>query len=570
MSVLARLSLRGRFLGLVLFGVVLPLGLAGFWLIRSSQRTGTELVRTRLAESLEEMVEAFGRQWSRNQSELLNLAEAEAVRSALRGESAWPPRDSASRADLVRLWGAVSGFAWLVEISDNEGRPVARFPDELGEPRSIGSPPPGFLNYEIAAREPFSGERLGTLSVRFRSDALVSTTGSATRLSGSVLAILDQRSGSFLTPLPVDPELFAQERFTWGDEEWMTLGRDVVDPPLRFTLAAPLGPVTAPLAEAERRGTVALLLVIAVAFALATLFIHRITRSLGGLSSAAAAVAGGDLEAHAPEVGPPEVRETARAFNSMSGALRRTLDRLSQREALAAVGEFAASLAHEVRNPLTSIRMDVERSARRLETDPEAARALAERALEEIDRLNASVTDFLRVARSGRVVLGPIDLRAPLEAAVRAAAPRFAEKGCDLEFTPPGHPVGVHGDQGALEQLVLNLLLNAGDAVTAGVRAGIGVEASGAEVAVSVWDQGSGIPEADRDRIFEPFYTTKERGTGLGLAIARRIARAHGSDLELDSAPGRGSTFRFRLQRSTGGADRIVTARPSGGHGPLP
>jgi len=327
------------------------------------------------------------------------------------------------------------------------------------------------------------------------------------------------------------------------------VSRDVVEPPLRFTLAAPLGPVMTPMSEAARRGSIALLVATLATFGLATVLTRRLTASLEDLSRAAGSVAAGDLEARVEEAGPPAVRALARAFNGMSAALRRTLDRLSQREALAAVGEFAASLAHEVRNPLTSIRVDIERSTRKLDHDPEATRALLQRALGEVDRLNTSVTDFLRIARSGHVTFSGIDLRTPLEAAARAAEHRFAERGCTLDYVPAPEPVPVRGDAGSLEQLVLNLLLNAADAMQPGGRAGIRVDGAGSDVTVTVWDDGPGIPEEDRERVFEPFYSTKTDGTGLGLAIARRCARAHDSDLEIVSSASPRTMFRFRLRR---------------------
>jgi signal transduction histidine kinase len=571
MNTLRRLTLRGRFMGLVLFGVLLPLGLVGFWLIRSSQNSGVELVRARLVESLAQIVDDFGREWSANHSLLLNLAESGAVTNALRGSVMWPPpQPSSSYEELSRRWGDVADFAWLIEINDHDGRPLARLPDDIGERRAPISPPFGFLNYEIPVRARMSGEDIGALVIRFRTDALLRTAVSTGGMGGSMLSIRDRRSGSWLMPLPIDPDSLSKERFMFRDQPWLSATRDVVDPPLSFTLAAPLEPITEPLNDAARRGTLALLLAVIAAFTLATLFAHRLTSSLGGLSGAARAVASGDLEARAPEAGSPEVRATARAFNAMSQTLRDTLDRLSQREALAAVGEFAASLAHEVRNPLTSIRMDLERCQRRLESDPDGARALTERALGEIDRLNASVTDFLRVARSGHVTLRPIDLRAPLEAAVRAAAPRFAEKAGELVYEGPAAPLLVEGEEGSLEQLVLNLLLNAADAIPDGGRAAIVLDVRTREVVVSVQDEGRGVPPSERERVFEPFFTTREQGTGLGLAIARRIARAHGSELELEGADPEGATFRFRLRLCPGEAARIITDGSGPGHEPVP
>ena len=128
------------------------------------------------------------------------------------------------------------------------------------------------------------------------------------------------------------------------------LVRDIV-------LAAPLGPFTEPFERTARRGTLALIAIALVAFTLATLVTGRLTRSLGQLADAADAVSAGHLERKVEETGGDETRRVARAFNTMVTSLRETLMRLTQKESLAAVGEFATSLAHEVRNPLTSVRL---------------------------------------------------------------------------------------------------------------------------------------------------------------------------------------------------------------------
>jgi signal transduction histidine kinase len=245
-------------------------------------------------------------------------------------------------------------------------------------------------------------------------------------------------------------------------------------------------------------------------------------------------------------VGPPEIKGVAEAFNSMTESLDRTLQTLTQREAVAAVGEFASSLAHEVRNPLTSVRMDLQLTRQKFgkETD---AQVLLDHALSEIDRLNESVSGFLRIARSGRAALGRVDLRLPLDAAVRAARPHFDERKSSLEYEPSATPVWVTADTGATEQLVLNLLLNATDALEPGARAGVTVEIANESATVRVWDEGHGIASEDVKHIFEPFFSTKEEGTGLGLAVAQRIARAHGSELQVESESGKGTKFCFTL-----------------------
>jgi signal transduction histidine kinase len=293
-----------------------------------------------------------------------------------------------------------------------------------------------------------------------------------------------------------------------------------------LVLAAPVTPFTEPFQQAARRNLWILAIVALAVFALATLLTRRTTRALVRLAAAAEAVSEGDLDRRVEDAPGDEVGRVARAFNSMTESLRRTLRELSQRQALAAVGEFAASLAHEVRNPLTSIRVDLQRVEEKL-PDESDARDLLGRALSEIERVDRSVTGALRVARSGSVTLEPVDIRQPLEAAIHSAEPELEAHGATLAVEPAGaDPLWVKGDAPALEQLFLNLLLG---------------------VSISVRDTGRGIPLENIERIFEPFYSTRPEGTGLGLAIAQRIATAHGGELEIVSTPGAGTTVRLRL-----------------------
>ncbi|MGD2124222.1 MAG: HAMP domain-containing sensor histidine kinase, partial [Gemmatimonadota bacterium] len=354
--------------------------------------------------------------------------------------------------------------------------------------------------------------------------------------------------GTFpLVPLSMDPELFAQDRFTWAEETWVTVRDTLYEPPLQVVLAAPLGALGQPFETATQRGLMALLAVLGVAVFLATLATRRITRPLGELADGADTVAQGNLDVMVAEAGPDEVRRVAGAFNTMTENLRRTLQELSQRESLAAVGEFAASLAHEVRNPLTAISLDLRRAQKHV-NEGGAAKELLEQALTEVKRLDASVTDALRLARSGLLSPARLDLRQPIEAALRAAEPAFQECGGELRpIALPEEPVWVKGEPGALEQLFLNLLLNSANALKPGGQAGIDIAQESRRIRISVRDTGRGIPAEEMDRIFEPFFSTSSEGTGLGLPIAQRIARAHGGELQLDSTPGEGTTAEVTL-----------------------
>lgn len=542
------LSLRSRFLLLVLLGAVVPLGLVGYWLSRSARQSGEQLVRERLETSLLEIVNSVGSQWGGHRSALLDLAEDPAVVAALReGRGLQESADAAALERLDRVWAAAAGIAAEATVRDRGEDVAGRLP-YAEEPDGRVPAAGGLvrLPYSIAIRDPGSGARLGTLEVQLRTERLLPAGVLISGVGGAMLALFDDRTGEPLAPLPLESESFDRPQFSYMGDDWITVAHRLREPPLRFALAGPVGSVTRPFEEAARRGTLALLVVALVAFALATLLTRRFTRSLLQLADAAAAVSHGDLSRRAEEEGPPEIKGMARAFNSMTESLSRTLQKLTQREAAAAVGEFAASLAHEVRNPLTAVSMDLQLTRQKLGNQPDVCE-LVDHALSEIERLNESVDGVLRIARSGHASPNRLDLRAPLAAAVRAARPRFAEREASLEFSPSEAPIWATADGGAIEQLVLNLLLNAADSLEPGGRAGLTVEVTNGGAEIRVWDEGGGVAPDDLPRVFDAFYSTKDDGTGLGLAVAQRIARAHGSELRIESDPGVGTTFRFVL-----------------------
>lgn len=544
--------LRTRFLLILLLGAVVPLGLVGWWLTRTTLRSGEELLRTRLSQTLDEIVQTIGRNWVSRRSELLRLAETSAVQAALaERRQVLSAANDERLGELEQRWAAVAEAVERVTLYDLDGEiqgtlPAADRP-ALGSATGFAS---SVLPLQMAVYDYGSDGRIGTMEVRLRTSSLLPSDLVLPGLGGSVLALFDATGTTPLLPLTIERDLLARDRFAWAGETWLAVRHTLYEPPLLVTLSAPLGALGQPFETAARRGAIALLAVALSAVVVATLATRRITRPLERLADGAGAVAQGELELAVAEDGPDEIRRVARAFNTMTVSLRQTLRELSRRESLAAVGEFAASLAHEVRNPLTAIRLDLQRAREHL-SDGERSSALVDHALHEVARLDASVTGGLRLARSGQPSLTPLDLRQPLEAAYHAAEPRFNASGAVLEpLVLPTDPVWTKGDAGALEQLFLNILLNAAEALGASMRAGVELERADGTVHVSIWDRGKGIAPEQMDRIFEPFYSTSPEGTGLGLPIARRIARAHGGELEIESRPGGGTTARITL-RST-------------------
>jgi two-component system sensor histidine kinase HydH len=231
----------------------------------------------------------------------------------------------------------------------------------------------------------------------------------------------------------------------------------------------------------------------------------------------------------------------------MTENLRRTLVDVVQRESFAAVEKFASALAHEVRNPLSAIRLDLQRVEETLETES-WARATQQRALREVEQLERAVSSALRIARSGSVTRHRINLLDPIRAAAEAAAPEFAARGAHLDpLAAEPCDVPVLGDSTALTQAFLNLLLNAAQALEPGGRARIEVGVAAGEVTVTVQDDGTGISAEHLTRVFELFFSTRSRGSGLGLPVARQIVMAHEGRIGIESGAGRGTTVRLTL-----------------------
>jgi PAS domain S-box-containing protein len=233
--------------------------------------------------------------------------------------------------------------------------------------------------------------------------------------------------------------------------------------------------------------------------------------------------------------------------------------RLAQSERLAALGTLLAGIGHELNNPLSYTLLGIEQALAQLArlTAPPGniakLREALESALEGATRAAAVVGQIRATTRPDVEERGPVDLRAVLEAALRVTHNEIHHRArlvTDLAELPPGL---VTGNAQRLEQLFLNLLVNAVQALPDG-RAENEIRvvlrpASPTEVVVEVSDNGPGIPDEVRSRIFDPFFTTRPvgRGLGLGLSICHGIVTSHGGTITVESAPGRGSTFRIVL-----------------------
>ena len=297
----------------------------------------------------------------------------------------------------------------------------------------------------------------------------------------------------------------------------------------------------------ERR---TLLIASLVSAILIVLLFHRLSRQLrmriGLLLSGAKAISSGELDHRIAEHGNDEIASVSHAFNAMSGKLKEYLERAVRLEKLAAVGEFANWIAHEIRNPLASMKTSVQALARR-ENDPKRAQLLGE--MEgEIDRLARVVSELVDFGRPRSPTPGVVPVRDLARRVSAIIEPEALARG--VHFSLQGNPnLELWADPDQIQQIVLNLALNAVQATPDKGALIMRATAEGDQIAIEIEDTGCGIPAELLGRITDPFFTTKTKGVGLGLSISRHLCELNGGQMTIDSAPGQGTRFTLVLLR---------------------
>ncbi len=222
------------------------------------------------------------------------------------------------------------------------------------------------------------------------------------------------------------------------------------------------------------------------------------------------------------------------------GEVRRLQNEIRRKEKLAAVGELAAGVAHEIRNPLSSIKGIATYFKDKFENQPEDTEA-AGVMIQEVDRLNRVISELLEFARPAQLQMKKTDIAALLLDSVRLVRPDAASQGIDIDISETSEPLMADIDADRLSQCLLNLYLNAIQAMKTGGKLSIGASRRNGHIAIEIRDTGSGIPAADLSKIFDPYYTTKPKGTGLGLAIVHKIMEAHNGRVKVRSISGEGT-----------------------------
>ena len=222
---------------------------------------------------------------------------------------------------------------------------------------------------------------------------------------------------------------------------------------------------------------------------------------------------------------------------------------LRQANSPAVLGQTLARIAHEIRNPLTAIQLLAEELLQ--QQSKEEKTDIANDILIATHSLNAIISNLLRSVRPAKPHFREIDLAEVLDEVMLFANYAIKEKGIKLEKWHPGHRLLCEGDPEQLKQVMLNLILNAVQAMGDGGKLCIRTERLAVDgrsyIVLKVEDNGCGIPEESQGEIYNPFFTTKERGLGLGLFIVANFLHAHSADIELESIEGVGTTYTVYL-----------------------
>jgi signal transduction histidine kinase len=320
--------------------------------------------------------------------------------------------------------------------------------------------------------------------------------------------------------------------------------------------------------ELKRRIRSAALLVggggVLLAILLSSWAAARVTRPVEQLARAAQQVAAGNWNARVDVNGDDELAQLADSFNRMTAELLGQKERLVQTERVAAWRELARRLAHELKNPLFPLQLTVENLVRARQQNPEqfdeVFRESSRTLLAEISNLKGIIGRFSEFSKMPQPQLQPVQVNEVIRGVLQLFQAQLEAEGrakinCELQLDPNLEPISA--DAELLHRAVSNLVLNAMDAMPQGGILTLRTRGEDGKVLIEVEDTGSGLTPEECERVFTPYYTSKQHGTGLGLAIVQSVVSDHGGRIRVQSEPGRGTAFVIELPS---GSDPVLHA----------
>ncbi|MGB6864702.1 MAG: ATP-binding protein, partial [Candidatus Aminicenantaceae bacterium] len=285
------------------------------------------------------------------------------------------------------------------------------------------------------------------------------------------------------------------------------------------------------------------------------LFEKIINRPLSQLKNKMKQVQGGNLRVQLRPLKNDDIGDLTQSFNIMVANLRQAkqqIEELHDRELekaghLASIGELAAGLAHEIKNPIAGIKGALEVINQR--TDPaDPQKEIFTEILQQIDRIYNIVQDLLSYARPREINLKPINPNECIQRAVTLAQSQMQDKDIKFHFEKSKEDIQILCDENKIQEVVLNLLINSIAAIEEKGEISIGLNQKNDRwLEIAIRDDGKGIKVEHLTQVFNPFFTTRRRGTGLGLSICKKIIEAHKGSIDVQSEEGKGTVFTIRL-----------------------
>jgi two-component system nitrogen regulation sensor histidine kinase NtrY len=294
----------------------------------------------------------------------------------------------------------------------------------------------------------------------------------------------------------------------------------------------------------------------------------RVTRPVEQLARAARDVTSGNWNASVQVEGHDEVAQLAKSFNRMTSELLAQKERLVQTERVAAWRELARRLAHELKNPLFPLQLTVENLIRAREQSPEIFeeifRESSQTLLAEISNLKGIIGRFSEFSKMPQPQLQRVQVNEIVEAVARLFQAQFQVQGreaihCEMQLDRRLEPIAA--DPELLHRALSNLVLNAMDAMPNGGTLTLRTRRDDGKVAIEVCDTGSGLTREECERIFTPYYTSKQHGTGLGLAIVQSVVSDHGGRISVQSEPRKGTAFVIELPSKVGALAQATSSQ---------
>ncbi len=298
------------------------------------------------------------------------------------------------------------------------------------------------------------------------------------------------------------------------------------------------------------------LLILLLSTTITIFLVWQFTRPIANLSNAARRVAEGDLSVRVEGAQrSDEIGQLTNQFNEMTAELEKTRQleaQLQEAEKSAVIGRLGSAIAHEIRNPLNYINLTLDHLRAKFTPDAADKKAdfekLTAQLKAEVARINNQISDFLNYSRPLKLDLQPIEVRQVIENSLRIIEPQAAEQNIKIGLVMREDIPKILGDAQVLRSVFSNLFLNALQAMeTSGGNLCITVSPDDGFVKIEVADKGVGISQKNKDKIFEPYFSTKETGTGLGLAIVKKIVDDHNGLIDVESNLNEGTKFTVRL-----------------------